>query len=171
MEPHEFLDFASGKLARRFIDGPQALAQRLSERDTRCDRDLRFRVNDYFCYDDTWKMVLDALVHMSDAVLMDLRGFSRQNAGCVFEIGELVRRTPLDRVVFIVDDRTDHQFLDDTLDGASTLAGIAPGRRSSSPARMFRLRSMKGRHVRQLLRALADAAVPESPDALTQSVR
>lgn len=28
IEPHEFLDFMSGKLARRFIDGPAALAQR-----------------------------------------------------------------------------------------------------------------------------------------------
>jgi hypothetical protein len=32
VEPHEFLGFLSGKLARRFIDGPETLDLRLSER-------------------------------------------------------------------------------------------------------------------------------------------
>lgn len=146
VEPHEFLDFISGKLARRFIDGSAALEQRLRERDTRPDRDLRFRVNDFFCYDDTWKMVLSRLVHESDAVLMDLRGFSRRNAGCVFELHELVRLVPLDRVVFVVDRRTDETLLAETLgDGR---AGV------------YRLGSINGRQVRQLLRALAAAAAP-----------
>jgi len=146
VEPHEFLDFISGKLARRFIDGSPALEQRLRERDTRPDRDLRFRVNDFFCYDDTWKMVLSRLVHESDAVLMDLRGFSRRNAGCVFELHELVRLVPLDRVVFVVDRRTDETLLAETLgDGR---AGV------------YRLGSINGRQVRQLLRALAAAAAP-----------
>ncbi len=81
VEPHEFLDFISGKLARRFIDGPAELEQRMQERDSKPDRDLRFRVNDFFCYDDTWKMVLTRLARESDAVLMDLRGFTRSNAG------------------------------------------------------------------------------------------
>lgn len=146
VEPHEFLDFISGKLARRFIDGSAALEQRLRERDTRPDRDLRFRVNDFFCYDDTWKMVLSRLVHESDAVLMDLRGFSRRNAGCVFELHELVRLVPLDRVVFVVDRRTDETLLAETLgDGR---AGV------------YRLGSINGRQVRQLLRSLAAAAAP-----------
>ena len=146
VEPHEFLDFISGKLARRFIDGSPALEQRLRERDTRPDRDLRFRVNDFFCYDDTWKMVLSRLVHESDAVLMDLRGFSRRNAGCVFELHELVRLVPLDRVVFVVDRRTDETLLAETLgDGR---AGV------------YRLGTITGRQVRQLLRALAAAATP-----------
>lgn len=42
VEPHEFLDFVSGKLARRFIDGPQALERRRSEMDTKPDQDGRF---------------------------------------------------------------------------------------------------------------------------------
>jgi hypothetical protein len=148
VEPHEFLDFISGKLARRFIDGTTAMEQRLRERDIRPDRDLRFRVNDFFCYDDTWKMVLSRLVHESDAVLMDLRGFSRQNAGCVFEIRELVRLVPLDRVLFIVDRRTDEALLAETL--GDCRAGV------------YRLASMKGRQMRQLLRALAAAATRTS---------
>jgi len=146
VEPHEFLDFISGKLARRFIDGPTELEQRMQERDTRPDRDLRFRVNDFFCYDDTWKMVLSRLARESDAVLMDLRGFSKQNAGCVFELGELARMVPLEQVVFVVDRRTDEQLLAETLGGRR--AGV------------FRLHSLNARHIRDLMRALAAAALP-----------
>ena len=151
VDPHEFLDFTSGKLSRRFIESPAAMEQRMRERDTRPDRDLRFRVNDFFCYDDTWKMVLSRLVDESDAVLMDLRGFSRQNAGCVFELHELVRLVPLEQVVFIVDQRTDEALLAETL--GDRRAGV------------LRLGPMKGPQVRQLLRAMAVAATPAAATA------
>jgi hypothetical protein len=91
-------------------------------------------------------MVLSRLVHESDAVLMDLRGFSRDNAGCVFELHELVRLVPLDRVVFVVDRRTDETLLAETL--GDCRAGV------------YRLGSIDGRQLRQLLRALAPAAAP-----------
>lgn len=146
VEPHEFLDFLSGTLSRRFIDGPVVMEQRMQERDTQPDRDRRFRVNDFFCYDDTWRMVLSRLVRQSDAVLMDLRGFSHQNAGCVFELKELARMVPLDRVVFVIDRRTDENLLAETL--GECRAGV------------YRLDSITGRHVRQLLRSLASAAAP-----------
>ena len=146
VEPHEFLDFISGKLARRFIGGPAELEQRMQERDSEPDRDLRFRVNDFFCYDDTWKMVLTRLARESDAVLMDLRGFTRSNAGCVFELRELARMVPLERVVFVVDRRTDEDLLAETL--------------GEHHAGVYRLTSMKGRHVRRLMQSLAAAAAP-----------
>jgi hypothetical protein len=115
VQPHEFLDFMSGKLARRFIDGPKELDLRLSETDVTSDAEGRFRVNDFFCHDDSWKFVLDRLVRDTDAVLMDLRGFSPQNAGCVFEIEELINVFPIGRAVFIVDDTTDKSFLSATV--------------------------------------------------------
>jgi hypothetical protein len=118
VEPHEFLDFLSGKLTRRFIDGPQTLDLRISEMDLAPDQDGRFRVNDFFCRADTWKMVLSRLVSESDTVLMDLRGFAPQNAGCIFEINELLNVMPLGRIVFIVDDTTDEQFLRQTVQQA-----------------------------------------------------
>jgi hypothetical protein len=144
VEPHEFLDFVSGRLSRRFIDGEESLDLRMHERDVAADRDLRFRVNEFFCYDDTWKMVLSRLVHESDAVIMDLRGFSRQNAGCVFELHELVRLVPLTRVVFVTDRRTDEVLLAQAL-GAGRIG-------------IFRLGAMSADRLRQLLHAIATAA-------------
>jgi hypothetical protein len=55
VEPHEFLDFLSGKLDRRFISGPETLVRRLSETEQRRDFDGRYRVDDFFCHDDTWQ--------------------------------------------------------------------------------------------------------------------
>jgi hypothetical protein len=70
----------------------------------------------------------------------------RQNAGCVFELGELARMVPLERVVFVVDRRTEEQLLAETL--GECRAGV------------FRLRWMNGRHIRDLMRSLAVAAAP-----------
>jgi len=83
-------------------------------------------------------------VHESDAVLMDLRGFTRQNAGCVFELHELARLVPLERVVFVTDRRNDETLL------AEALGDHRVG--------VFRLGPMAGSRVRQLLYAVAAAA-------------
>ena len=161
IEPHEFLDFMSGKLDRQFIDGAQTLDLRMAEMDRQPDQDGRFRVNDFFCYDDTWRMVLSRLVGESDAVLMDLRGFSPENAGCIFEVNELVNVMPLARVVFVVDDTTDEPFLRQTLREAwERMRPASPNRQSEvpEPACLFRLTGRHRDEFSQLLRALCVAA-------------
>jgi hypothetical protein len=159
VEPHEFLDFLSGKLARRFIDGPETLELRLSETDPYPDEDGRFRVSDFFCYDDTWQMVLSRLADESEAVLMDLRGFSPQNAGVVYEINELVDNVPLGRVVFVVDDTTDEVFLRQTVQEAwDRMRPTSPNRSSTvGQLTLFRLTGTRG-ELGRLLHALSGAA-------------
>jgi hypothetical protein len=160
VEPHEFLDFLSGKLAGRFIDGADKLDRRVAEMDAEPDRDGRYRVNDFFCRDDTWKMVLSRLVSESDVVLMDLRGFSSQNAGCVFEINELINVVPLERVKFIVDATTDEQFLLRSVRQSWGL--MRPASPNRPPAhgqlRLFRFTGARRGELRQLLLALCAAA-------------
>ena len=56
-------------------------------------------------------MTLSQPVGNSDAVLMELRGFSRKNRGVVYEIQELIDPVPLERVVFVVDETTDEPLL------------------------------------------------------------
>ena len=160
LEPHEFLDFVSGKLGRRFIDGEQTLARHLSEMDEQPDYDGRFRVHDFFCHDDTWKMVFSRLAGDSDAVVMDLRGFSAQNAGCLFEIGELINTVPLRQILFIIDERTDWQFLIQSLQNAwGQMRADSPNVSTApQPLSFFRFTDSGGREFRQLIRALCSAA-------------
>jgi len=112
VEPHEFLDFVSGRLARRFIDGPSALDRRLAETVPRRDRDGRFRVAEFFCHDRVWRTVFRRLAAQSDAVLMDLRGFGAGHSGCVFEVQTLVRSVRLGKIVLVHDDTTDRALLE-----------------------------------------------------------
>lgn len=111
IEPHEFIEFLSGKIGRLFVDSQEMLSSKIMGMDGRSDFDGRFRVNEFFCRDNTWQMVLSHLAKSSDAVLMDLRGFSRANAGCIHEIKELVALVPLDRVVLVFDNTTNEPFL------------------------------------------------------------
>jgi hypothetical protein len=158
--PHEFLDFLSGKLARRFIDNSQTLDLRISEMELAQDHDGRFRVNDFFCRADTWRMVLSRLVGESDVALMDLRGFTPRNSGCIFEIGELINVMPLGRVVLIIDDTTDELFLREAIQEAwkqmrptSPNSLLTPGLLS-----LFRLTGLRDHELRKLLRILCEAA-------------
>jgi hypothetical protein len=158
VEPHEFLDFLSGKLGRRFISGPDTLAQRLAETEQRRDFDGRYRVDDFFCHDDTWQMVLKRLARDSDAVLMDLRGFMRENRGCVFEINELLNVVPLERVVFVVDETTDLAFLRETFtQGWAALAADSPNRELVKP-RVLLFQFSGERSVPGLMRVVGEAA-------------
>ena len=160
IEPHEFLDFLTGKLSRRFIDTVQTLDLRLSEMDTQPDHDGQFRVNDFFCYDDTWRMVLSRLVGSSDVVLMDLRGFSSENAGCIFEINELINTVTVKRVVFIIDDTTDEMFLRQVLQKSwGDMKQTSPNRLSTSGLlHLFRLQGFQNGELQRMLPILSTAA-------------
>ena len=134
VEPHEFLDFVSGRLERQFIDNPEALDRRLGTLDARPDFDDRFRINDFFCHDDTWQTTLAALVQHSDAVLMDLREFTPNRQGCIYEIRQLLQHMPLARIVMLADATTDGEFLEQTVVAAWDALPIgAPNRAVPKP--------------------------------------
>ncbi|MGH7342363.1 MAG: hypothetical protein ACREKH_17900, partial [Candidatus Rokuibacteriota bacterium] len=160
VEPHEFLDFVHGRLARRFIDGDATFTRRLAEMDQAPDRDARYRVNDFFCFDNAWRAVVSHLARGSDAVLVDLRGFARQNSGVVFELATLVDVVRLERVVMAVDDTTDEPFLHETIDRARAQMSAESPNRSVADARpaIVRLRDRRLRELPLVLSALSRAA-------------
>jgi hypothetical protein len=163
--PHRFLDFVSGRLARLFIDSDSTLARSISAFDHRRDADGRFRINDFFCHADTWQAVLRRLIARTDVVVMDLRNLSSGNAGCVFEIRELLDTVPAERLVFIVDRTTDQAFLEQTWrDACKHLHADSPNRGIAAPAlKPYELPSVGYRQLQGLLRRLcaaADAARP-----------
>jgi hypothetical protein len=159
IEPHEFLDFVSGKLDRRFIDNGRTLDLRIGQMDLAPDREGQFRVTEFFCHDDTWKMTLARLADDCDAVLMDLRGFSQANAGCVFEIHEIFNVVPLARAVFAIDNSTDQAFLRQTMEQAwQQLKDRSPNRHlTAGEITLVQLTDAGGVGVQDLLYAICNA--------------
>ncbi len=165
IEPHEFLDFVSGKLDRRFIDSGRTLDLRIGQMDLEPDGEGQFRVTEFFCHDDTWKLTLARLADESDAVLMDLRGFSQQNAGCVFEINEIFNLVPLQQVVFVVDEATDQSFMRQTMQHAwRRLRELSPNRRPGA-GQVSLVQLTRGDGIRDLLFSICGAATAKPEQA------
>jgi hypothetical protein len=58
IEPHEFLEFLNRRLTRTFITGRDHLDRRLAASPTRPDPDGLFRIDDFFCHEDTWRLTV-----------------------------------------------------------------------------------------------------------------
>ena len=158
IEPHEFLGFLTGQIDRHFIDSQATLERRIGETVLHRDRDGRYRIGDFFCHDDTWRPVLRKLAASSDAIMMDLRGFSQKHKGCAFEIQELMHHVPLGRIVLIVDRTTDRTFLRETLERSWQMLGSgSPNHADPEPCvRIVPFASSVS--TRTLLRVVAAAA-------------
>jgi hypothetical protein len=159
IDPDEFLDFLAGRLRRRFILEPADLQARLAKMDDRPDIDGRFRVTDLFCGNDVWQAAVRALMARSDLVAMDLRGFSAQNQGCLFELQALLDSVPCRRIALLVDRSTDQTLLRDTLQACLARIGAdSPNRSGAGRGSITVLDASAGElaAVQHLLR-LADA--------------
>jgi hypothetical protein len=161
VEPHEFLNFVGGELSRQFVSGSGDLEKRVREMDLGPDPDGRYRVNEFFCYADTWKDTMRLLASRADAVLMDLRSFSPTNQGCLYEVQQLLDLVPLERVVFLLDDATDRAFLERSLHQAwRKVPSDSPNRRAMHEARLLRVAARRGADVRGLMKLLFGAQGP-----------
>ena len=118
LEPYEFFEFLSRRLARAFIKDRDDLDGRLPKGTSMPDPDGLFRIEDFFCHDNTWRMTVSRLARKAEAVLMDLRGFMSKHRGCIFEIEQLIASVPLQRIVLLVDRSTDVPFLEQILQRA-----------------------------------------------------
>jgi hypothetical protein len=173
IEPHELLRFLGGEIAREFVTDEADLNGRLARLDTHPDPDGRFRVNDFFCHANTWQPAMRALALRSDAVLMDLRGFTQANQGCVYELGELLNLVDLERLVLLVDATTDRAFLSHALrDRWSRLSAESINRKYAAPQLCIVTmpRKVTTRAIRQLFAQLyagcsSDAREPRARTA------
>ena len=112
INPADYIRFLSRRLRDRFVNTAGDLQRGVDTLDELPDPDGRYRVNELFCRDDTWQQALIALLDRADVVLMDLRGFSVDNRGCLYELERLVERGPAGQVFLIVDGTTDRSLLD-----------------------------------------------------------
>jgi hypothetical protein len=143
LEPHEFLDFALGKLPRQFVTNDD-LSRHIDQLDLQPDADGRFRVNQLFCHDDTWRTTVRSLLGATDVVLADLRSLDHAHEGVAYEIQQILAFDMLDQTVGLVDDTTDLTFLQSTLAAAAASAPtgtpkrlrilhVSPGRQQTKP--------------------------------------
>ncbi|MGH6769023.1 MAG: hypothetical protein ACRECO_08385 [Xanthobacteraceae bacterium] len=115
IEPSTFLEFVRGRLSRLFIRTHDDLRARLAALDHRPDPDARFRINQLFCSDEIWKAGVTRLMEEASLVVMDLRGFTPDRRGCVYELQTLLDTVPLVRLAFVFDKSTDLDALETIL--------------------------------------------------------
>ena len=101
VDPAEIFAFLGGRISEQFIARESDVAPRLRSLDLRPDREGRYRINECYCQDNTWKAVLDALVARTQVVLTDLRNFKAGNEGCLHELRVLAQAPNLARVVVL----------------------------------------------------------------------
>lgn len=115
LEPDELIQFWGGQSQNLFVADERNLNHRLKHDDKLPDPDGRFRINEFFCYENTWRDTVKALASTSHAILMDLRGFGPDNRGCEFELGLLIKDVPLEKILLLVDETTHQQSLETVL--------------------------------------------------------
>ena len=91
---------------------------------------------------------------------MDLRGFTKEARGCIYEINELLDTVPLERIVFVIDRTTDEIGLVRVLfDGWARLGAASPNRADLTPrVRLVRFDGLYGRNIANLVALLAATA-------------
>jgi hypothetical protein len=173
LEPHEFLDFLRGRLTRYFISDEEQLERRLEQIDLLSDFDRRFRVTEFFCFDDTWRLALRRLVHRCDRVLMDLRGFSPNHAGCVFELQTLINDVPPDRVLLLADSSTDLPYLRQVLADAChyIVSGSANTNHDTIALRVLQMTGRVTHGVQRILEVFDDPGTAAPVRATANTTR
>lgn len=116
IEPDEMMAFLRGRLADSFVTGPDVVQRRLSAVASQRDADARYRSEEFFCFDNTWRDTLQRLVASSAVILMDLRGFGPDNKGCIFELEALAAFDALPRTLLVHDDTTKMPTLHEALE-------------------------------------------------------
>jgi hypothetical protein len=111
----QFLDFIRGRLKDYFVFSSDDMERRMGTLDLKPDADGRFRVNMFFCSEDTWRIAAVRLIRDSDAILMDLRGFNRANRGCAEELRIIFAVASLQCVLLVIDSETDLRELNNAL--------------------------------------------------------
>jgi len=133
------------------VHSPQDLERRVAALPEHPDDNGRYRSQAFQCTDDIWRSAIRALLDRGDRVLMDLSSLGPSDLGCAYELGLLLDRVPLSRVLLLVDVSTDLSCLQQVLDAAEQrIAPDSPNMATTvAPAPAWRLLHTGGGAVRQ----------------------
>ena len=145
INPGDYLRWLTGRVDELFVTSGADLAARLAALDMKPDPDGRYRVNAFCCRSNTWQATVVELMDRADAVVMDVRGMTRERHGIEFELQQLGHRLRPEQLVLVTDAGTDRSVLD-----------AAFGTRLTD----VRLVEVRGsRNTNAVFRALLEAAV------------
>ncbi|MBL8529038.1 MAG: hypothetical protein JNL68_15230, partial [Burkholderiales bacterium] len=112
IDPGDYLRWLTGRADELFVTSRADLDARLDALDMTRDPDGRYRINEFCCRDNTWQATVVELMQRADAVVMDVRGLTRERRGCEFELQQLALRLRPQRVVLVADHATDRGVLE-----------------------------------------------------------
>jgi hypothetical protein len=159
MEPDEFFAFLRRRLRDQFIADPAEVAGRVAALDCRRDPDGRCRVTEVCCTADTWQATVLEMMARASVILLDLREYSATRQGTRYELTEVLRRAPLEKVVVLVDTRVDMPRLRAEVD--SIWREVGPGRPpATEPLELsvLEFRKSSQAEIQGLVRAVLGAA-------------
>ena len=151
--PGDLLSFMGGRLSHLFVRHDRSSLERLEQLDEVRDPDGRYRVNKVYCQSDSWQRALQRLLATTDFVVMDLRGFSEKNQGCLFELQQIAEQDLITHTVFVVDDSTDTKLLRTVLPGEAA-ENLINGERGTTSLNLVHARSASASDVRKVYSAL-----------------
>ncbi len=135
---------ADGRLDDVLIKSPEDLTREMRNLESASGtvlEDFRFRRCKFQCTDFIWKEAIRALLERSDVVVMDLSNLKPANLGCAYELGLLLNRVKLSRVLLLVSDTTNRDCLQTILADAETRLGADSPNRDhlGQPWRLLRI--------------------------------
>jgi len=165
IEPDEFFTFMRRRLADRFVRTTAEIDPAIDHLDRVRDPDGRFRVNELFCTQDTWREMVGRLMGQASVVLLDLREYSPSRAGTRYEIYHLMNAVSVERVIVLIGRREDAGAIEAELSGAwAAMSDRSPNRRALTPElQVCRLVSGSAAEVTRLF--LRTYGVPVQPRA------
>ena len=105
--PYACSKFMSGSLHDLYL--PEAVSgdKLMGRFNHEPDREGRYRVNEMFNFNTSWRGNVEQLVLNSPIILLDVRGLTAEREGTSFEVGLLARHGLLERVIAVGDEETD----------------------------------------------------------------
>ena len=89
-----------------------------------------YPVQGTLCHGGFWKEAVDMLLDRADLAVIDLSGYTDANEGTRYEVQRVVDRMPIERVVFLEDERSKNKFLEFELKRAwNSMLPTSPNRR------------------------------------------
>ena len=161
--------FLLRRVDAEFLKTSEDVDRRLANLRSALEGDARYPVNELHCYASAWEHAVTQLAPAADVVLMDLRGFTSENLGCVYELTELLRRVALERVVLLTDASTDMRALEEVARAAwSNLPRYHPTRARRTPSSEWSASLLSRRATRKRWRIFCSRQLSREKVAATR---